>query len=835
MCVAGQIGMASTALPVQLTSFIGRERELAEVQRLLSTARLVTVTGAGGCGKTRLALQVASMLSTTFADGAHFVSLAAITDPTLIIPTLAQALNLAEAPDQLLFDSLKAFLGDRQELLVLDNFEQVIAAAPLLTELLSACGNLKLLVTSREALRLRGEHEFPLAPLELFDRQVLGEQVSAATWAESTSIALFVQRAQASQPDFRLTADNAAAVAEVCARLDGLPLALELAAARIKLLPPKAMLARLQESSLSLLTSGARDVPARQQTLRATIQWSYDLLTADEQRIFRTLAAFVGGCTLDAVSSVSRALSSADVLDNIASLINKSLVRPSESDGEPRLVMLETIREFGLEQFVREEELEAVQRAHADYYLSLAEETEPHLTGRGQKVWLNRLGREQDNLRATLRWGFEHHEAELILRLSGALWQFWFLRGQWSEGRRWLEDALSLASSAEVNTALRAKVLYAAARVIRQQYDFARARTLCEQSIALYRVLGDREGLLTALHQLCRILDYQGDEEPLRALLPEVLALAEELPNVLIKAQVFAELPTILPNSLSSGMAAGYLAESERIYRALDSPAGLATTLFLQGSLADLQGDTARGQALRDEAERLADEVDDQHLRLMLLSARVVSAWQSGDDTSARRHIEQLLAASRDVDASTGQRHLILVGQRSVFLGQLAAVLHRQGLSVWAARVYGLAVKLAKTSESPRMGGEIFDFLRKRADSVRAEVRARLGDQAFAQALAEGQTMTVEDLLTIPHLPPSDPTSPAQPTPASIPYEPLTTRELDVLRLLVQDLSNPQIAERLVISRRTVEAHLRAIYEKFGVKSRDAAIRYAIEHGLVEK
>ncbi len=823
----GQIGMASTQLPVQLTSFIGRERELAEVHRLLSTVRLVTVTGAGGCGKTRLALQAASALSTsaTFADGVHFVSLGAISDPTLIIPTLAQALSLAEAPDRLLLDSLKEFLHDRQMLLLLDNFEQVIAAAPLLTELLSACDALRILVTSREALRVRGEREFPLAPLELSSRKQIPDQPSVESLMHYPSIALFVERAQASVPDFRMTVDNAAAVAEVCARLDGLPLAIELAAARIKLLPPKAMLARLQESSLTLLTSGARDMPARQQTLRGTVQWSYDLLTADEQRTFRTLSAFVGGCTLDAAASVSGGQASGSVLDTVMSLIHKSLVVQTESDGEPRLGMLETIREFGHEQLARTNELEAVQRAHAAHYLSLTEETEPHLTGREQKTWLSRLAREQDNLRAAFNWGLERHEAGFVLRLAGALWQYWFLRGQWSEGRRWLEDALPMASKSEVSTTWRAKALYAAATLIRHQYDSERARALCEQSIVLYRALDDKEGLLAALLLLSRILDFQGDDEPVHMLLPEMLALVEELPDVPIKAQVFVELTVISLDSISSGMAAHYLAESERIYRALDHPAGLAFTLILQGQVAALlQGDMRQAQALWGEGERLAAEVDDHKLKLRILFGHPVLAWLRGDYALARRQYEQLIVALAEMNDTTGL---------SLSLAFLPAVLHRQGLSVWAARVYGLADKLTRTSQPLMMSGELFDHLRKRAEAMRAEVRAHLGDQAFEEALAEGQTMTVEDLLAIPH-PPPDSTS-AQAAPVSVPYEALTARELDVLHLLAQDLSNPQIAARLVVSRRTVEAHLRSIYEKFGVKSRDAAIRYAIEHGLVEK
>jgi ATP/maltotriose-dependent transcriptional regulator MalT len=563
-------------------------------------------------------------------------------------------------------------------------------------------------------------------------------------------------------------------------------------------------------------------MPARQQTLRATVQWSYDLLTADEQCTFRTLSAFVGGCTLEAASRVSGEPSSSAVFENVASLINKSLVQQTEREGEPRLLMLETIRAFGLEQLAREQELEAVQRTYAAYYLSLVEATEPHLMGKEQRAWLKRLGQEQENLRTALRWGCDQQEAGFVLRLTGALWQFWFLRGQWSEGRRWLEEALALASKAEVLLAMRAKVLYAAARLMRHQNDFAPARALCEQSITLYRELNDQEGLLTALHQLCRILDFQREYEPVRVRLPELVGLAEELPDGLIKAQVFAELPLIYPDSVSSGVAARYLAESERIYRALEHPAGLAFTLLMQGQVAALQGDLARAQVLHEEGERLAAEVDDHYLSLRVWSFRVELDWLRGEDASARRQFEQILVFLQERQMSTPRLALALETH--------AAVLHRQGLSLWAARIYGLADTFTHTSQPLRTSWETFGPLKKRTEAVRAEVRARLGEVAFARACAEGHTITVEELLTIP--PPPDATSRAQP--ASVPSDPVTARELDVLRLLAEDLSTQEIAEQLVVSRRTVDAHLRSIYAKLGVRSRDAALRVAREEGLLE-
>jgi len=486
--------MPKPPLPTSLTPLLGREQETTRLCQLLRRpeVRLVTITGPGGVGKTSLALQVAHELQDTFANGVFFTSLTPVSDPTLIVPTIAQTLGLPESPSRLLFDSLKDYLHDRQTLLLLDNFEQIISAAPLLTELLSACARLQLLVTSREGLRVRGEQEFLLSPLALPD------QPPVETLLQCPSVALFVQGAQAAQLEFRLTPQNAAAVAEVCARLDGLPLALELAAARIKLFPPQAMLARLRDSPLQLLTVGARDLPARQQTLRRAVQWSYDLLDDEEQRAFRWFSVFVGGSTLEAALAVLGPPTSLDVLDSLAS---KSLLRQIETNDAARLVMLETIREFGWEQLTLTAELEAARRAHAAYYLSFAEQAEPHLVGIDQKAWLRRLEVEQDNLRAALRWAIEHHAGEMAQRMAGALQPFWLTRGYWSEGRRWLEESLAMDSGATLAPAVRAKALYGAGILTRFQGDFARARMLLEQSLTVYRALADQTGVLMTLKE----------------------------------------------------------------------------------------------------------------------------------------------------------------------------------------------------------------------------------------------------------------------------------------------------------------------------------------------
>ena len=446
-------------LPIQPTPFIGREKEVDAAHHLFlrEDVRLVTLTGPGGVGKTRMALHVAEQLRAHFADGVWFVSLAPISDPDLVIPTIAQTLGLWEAGERSLLEQLQVFLRERQVLLLLDNFEQVVRAAMHVANLLTICSHLKVLVTSREVLHVRAEREFPVPTLSLPDPKRLPDLVALSQYE---AVALFIQRAQAARPEFQVTKANAPVVAEICVRLDGLPLAIELAATRIKLLPLQALLTRLGQR-LQLLTSSARDVPARQQTLRNTIQWSYDLLNAQEQQLFCRLSVFVNGCTLEAVEAISVALGNATlpVLDGVVSLIDKNLLQQTAQEGEEiRLLMLETIREYGWEALAERQEREAIQAAHAAYYLALAEEAERALGGPQQLLWLERLGREYDNLRAALHWlrlrgsrvegGGE--AAEQALRLETALSWFWIMRGYQNDGRRRprplfldLEEALS--------------------------------------------------------------------------------------------------------------------------------------------------------------------------------------------------------------------------------------------------------------------------------------------------------------------------------------------------------------------------------------------------------
>jgi predicted ATPase/class 3 adenylate cyclase len=520
------LGSRRADVPRQLTSFVGRESDVATVEGLVGESRLLTLTGPGGTGKTRLAIRVASDLVERFDDGASFVPLAPVSDPALVLGAIAQVLGIQDAGDRPLADTVDDWLRDRNLLLVLDNFEHVLTASALVARLLASAGRLHVLATSREVLHLAGEREYPVDPLEVPDPAA---EVRTERLLEIDAVLLFVERARAVRPEFRLTDDNARTVVEICRRLDGLPLAIELAAARLRILSPEALLDRLGRS-LDLLSSGARDVSSRQQTLRGAIEWSERLLEPSEATLFRGLAVFRGGWTIDAAQAVAGASVplGVDVFDGVAALADKSLVRPLvTSVHEPRFLMLETIREFALERLVAEDEIDAVTRAHSIYFSGLAAQGREGVEGVDARRWLERLEIEIGNLRAALEWLLEHEPAAAS-DMGADLWRFWQRRGFLGEGRRWLERIAELPAEA-VPVAARANALGALGSVAYWQNDFSRTRAAYEASLAAWRETGDEVGLQVALYNLGFIQLVEHHLEAARAAYGESLEIAQRL------------------------------------------------------------------------------------------------------------------------------------------------------------------------------------------------------------------------------------------------------------------------------------------------------------------
>ena len=721
-----------TNLRLQRDPLIGRGKEMASVIELLAgdDVGLVTLTGPGGIGKTHLALRVAAELLPTFPDGVWFIDLAPISDPSLVASAIGITLNFEEVPGEPMAERLAAFLRDKQVLLVLDNFEQVVEAAPLVANLLTAARRLKVLATSRTALRVRGERLVAVPPLAVPDPRQPRAVDSLVKYA---AVQLFLRRAQAVRPDLELTRDNMAAVAAICVRLDGLPLAIELAAARSGLLDPAALAARLAHP-LQLLARGPRDLPARQQTLRDTIDWSYTLLDQGEQTLFRRLAVFVGGWNLPAAETVCNPAGDlgSEMLDELQSLLDKSLVRQVEQpNDEPRFTMLETIREYALEQV--DGEVEELRRRHAAYYTALAEAAEPELMGARQASWLERLEAEHANLLAALRWSLEQGEVELELRLATALWRFWLVRGYPSEGRQWLEEGLTAAQGLGHSPVL-ARALGRAAALARVQGDYARAVEWYEESLALARALEDKRSIAFALNGLGAVADQQGDYARAVALYEESLAVSRELGA---KPSIAVSLSFLGVAALEQGdyeRAALLCAESLALRRELGDTAGMAIPLNALGWVALEQGDPQRSQTYFEESLALSQAAGNQGGVAIVLSDLGWVALEEQDYARAASLFGESLTLRQKLGDKLGTAQC---------LEGLAAVAGARGEAERAVRLWGAAEGIRAAIGAPPWPAE-----RARYDCYQVTLRTQLGADSFVAARVAGRAMSVEQALS---------------------------------------------------------------------------------------
>ncbi|MFL5696871.1 MAG: tetratricopeptide repeat protein [Ktedonobacteraceae bacterium] len=651
-------------VPHPFSSFIGREQDIVTVSDLLKQTgvHLVTLLGPGGVGKTRLSIQIANTMREYFIGGVCFVSLASINDPILVLPTVVQALGMQEGGSQSIIERIKSVLRDTPFLFVLDNFEQVVTAAPLLEELLTACPGLKVLVTSRTVLHLHAEHEYPIAPLVTPDPVQLTAPESLIQYP---AIALFVQRAQTILPTFQLTQSNAQAVAKICMRLDGLPLAIELAAARIKLFPPQAVLAQLAKD-FQLLKSDLRNMPARQKTLYNTIKWSYDLLDEQEQWFFRHLSIFPGGCTLDAAEAILRNEQTSDMLNTIASLLDKSLLQQVEQDGEmPRFVMLETVREYGLYYLQTHGELEESLEAHASYYLALVELARPHFNGAQQVQWLARLEQEKENLRAALTWLIQRKETERALRFCEAFGKFCGLRGYWGEEQYWLKTVLALPWSLEAR-AIRARVLRRAGHLAYRLRDLVLARCLLEESVALSRVQDDKQNLAGALVGLGWVLYRQNDITTASTLLLESVAAARVSGDRWALANALESLGRLAHFQGQTAEARQLLQESVKLSRELGDKESLARFLTTLVSIELAQNHTPQAAALAQESFALAQELGTKPLIALVLDSLGEVALASGEYERAAQCFEERIMLAHEL----GDRPTIAM--KRLDLGEIA-------------------------------------------------------------------------------------------------------------------------------------------------------------------
>jgi predicted ATPase/DNA-binding CsgD family transcriptional regulator len=816
---AGRAHADPTSLPVRRTSFVGRGLDIERVGQLIGQSRLVTLTGPGGIGKTRLAIEAARHAAQRFPGGVTFVELAALRQPELLLPTIGAALGIGATDGPSQIDALRDRLGSQATLLVLDNFEQIPTAASAVSDLLAASPTLRVAVTSRTPLHLAGEQEYPVRPLGLPDVE---RRASTAAIGEVESVALFVTRAQAVGPDFAITETNVRAVVELCRRLDGLPLAIELAAARTKLLAPEALLDRL-EHRLPALAQGPADAPARQQTLWETIAWSYDLLAPRDQLIFARLGVFVGGFTLAAAEAVvieSNDKGGVDLLDIVGLLVDQSLVRSNEGVAtEPRFTMLETIREFAIGKLTVAD-VQALQDRHLTYFVGAAEGQEAQSRGIDQAAWVRRLAEDRDNFRAGLAHALEGREAGQLLRLSAALGRrFWLASGDHdlSESRRWLEAGLAIGAAAP--PALRAKALLRMAWTV--EASPARMLDILKEALSEYKRARDEAGMTDALSGLGHVAIHTGDWDLADRSLRRGLALARRIdirPQILV--ELLVPLGLLAQERRQDADARAYLDEALGVSRRSGDTWGIAFALYHLGRLALSEGDPERARPALSESAELARTLGDT--AQWAEAALVLStAWISS------RVLDRARSLIHDVALLTGdltfwQQVMTLEGAAE-WLG--AAGAHQAAVASLAAAARARA-EHEQTIETDWGAARrrLLERLRKDVPRVEFEAAWAAGDAMnFADALDEGlRAMDAVDL-----------TTQAESSVSRSGRHDLSRRELEVLALVAAGRSDGEIAERLFISKKTASVHVTHIKDKLGVASRVEVALAGIRLGLV--
>lgn len=761
----------ASPLPLQARPLIGRARDVDNVRELLLQrhARLVTLVGPGGVGKTRLGLATGELMQSDFPDGVFFVDLSPVHDAALVLPTIARTLQVPDSASRSVDEALIESIGEQTVLLLLDNCEQVVGAAPAVARLLAGCPNLCLLASSREPLAISWEQLFVVAPLPCPPAsETTPEQVGHAP-----AVALFVRQARAVRPSFELTPANAEVVADICRRLDGLPLAIELAAARVRAMSPETILAQLRERSLHVLSGGARDAPQRHRTLRDAIDWSYHLLEPTQQQLFRSLSVFVGGCTPEAIDAVAGASAALDV----EALVDKHLLTfdtDEHGDGDIRYQQLETIREFGVEQLTACGGESVARERHARYLVQLAERAAPALYGPEQRVWLGRLLREHDNIRSALDWCIDPAETgrvELGLRLAAALWLFWRVRGFVREGRLRLAQLLDASASAQPSVA-RARALYAAGYLAFAQASAEEARELLQASVDLAREVGDPWSHGYALQGLGHAALIAGDVDQARVLYSERLEVARAQQDVYGLAQALNALGEVARCSGDIPRARAWYEQSLTLRRQLGDTRGVSMGLSNLGHVALAEGDLAAARSAFSESQQLAAEVGNQYGGAICLSGLAG-------------------VAVRERDAETAAR----------LIGAADAILERDGISMEPA--------------------DLQSHLR-----AVAEAQAALGAAQFASAYAAGKRLTLQDAATL-----LDRTDVVEAQ--SVAFEMLSARERQVAVLIARGHTSQEIADTLVITRRTADTHADHIRDKLGLRSRAAIAAWAERNGLL--